>query len=138
MDTVTATVPLPAPAHEVFRYLSRIETVPEWATEFVQTFEVLNLEEARAVTSKGEVLFRVSSDPDTGVIDLRVGSSEDRMALFPTRVVPLSHDRSVYLFTMFRTLDQSEEQFRAEYESLRRELENVVRRFSHQGEADVA
>lgn len=130
MESATATVVLPAPGREVFDYLSRIESVPEWATEFVQAFDIRGPREARARTAMGEVTFRLNPDPDTGVIDIHVGPDEERMALFPTRVVSLDEGRSAYVFTMFRAPDQTEERFRAEYVSLRRELDGLARRFS--------
>lgn len=136
MDTTTAAVEIPANADHVFDYLSRIETVPEWATEFVQAFEVQGPSEARARTPFGKVIFRLETDEDTRVIDMRVRPSEGPTALFPTRVVPLAEDRSAYLFTMFRGPEQSEDEFQSETESLRRELQNIVRHFSARGEAD--
>lgn len=130
MDSATATVVVPAPKPEVFDYLSRIENVPEWADEFVQEFSVQGPGEARAVTEMGDVTFRIEADGETGVIDMFSGPDEDRMALFPTRVVPLGDDRSAFIFTMFRGPDQTDEEFEAGLRSLERELENVVRRFS--------
>ncbi len=130
MESATATVLLPAPKDEVFDYLSRIESVPEWATEFVRDFHVRSSTEARARTEWGDVIFRLGPGADTGVIDIFVGPDPDRMALFPTRIVSLGRDRSAFIFTMFRSPEQTEERFRAEFESLRRELENVERTFS--------
>lgn len=130
MDSATATVEISAPWQRVFDYVSRIETVPEWATEFVEEFDVRSSREARARTSLGEVIFRIESDAGTGVIDMYVGPTEDQMALFPARVVPLDDGRSAFIFTMFRGPGQTEERFRSEHRSLQRELENLVRRFS--------
>lgn len=136
METVTVAVEIPASAEDVFDYLSRIESVPEWATEFVQAFDVQGPSEARARTSLGDVIFRMEADEDTRVIDMRVGPSEGPTALFPTRVVAVDDGRSAYLFTMFRGPEQSEDEFQAETESLRRELENIVQRFSVRDEVD--
>lgn len=69
-------------------------------------------------------------------LEPRVGPSEGPAALFPTRVVPVADGRSAYLFTMFRGPAQSEDEFQAETESLRRELDNIVRYFSARGEVD--
>lgn len=130
MCSATATVVVPAPQDDVFDYLSRIESVPEWATEFVEAFEVRGPGEARARTRMGEVIFRIEADRDTGVIDMLVGPGPEETTLFPARVVPLGAEHSAFTFTMFRDPNRTEDAFRAEFESLERELDNVVRRFS--------
>jgi hypothetical protein len=64
------------------------------------------------------------------VIDMYAGRSEDELALFPTRVVPLGEEKSAYSFTMFKEPGMPDELFESQYESLRRELDNVRARFA--------
>lgn len=136
MDSATVTVVVPAPKREVFDYLSWIENVPEWADEFVREFSVQGPGEARAVTEMGDVIFRIESDEETGIVDMLAGPDDDRMTLFPARVIPLGNDRSAFCFTMFRAPDQTDEEFEGDIRSLERELENVVGRFSGGSDED--
>jgi hypothetical protein len=63
------------------------------------------------------------------VIDMLAGPSEDALALFPTRVVPLADGGSAFTFTMFQGPGQPDQQFESQYASLRLEFENLERRF---------
>jgi uncharacterized protein YndB with AHSA1/START domain len=125
----TVTAVLSAPREDVFAYLSRVENLPAWATEFARE---LRWEDGKAkvLNGLGELFFRIEADERTGVIDMYAGPSEGEMALFPTRVVELTRATSAYSFTMFRGPDMPEELFDAQYESLVREFENIRRRFS--------
>jgi uncharacterized protein YndB with AHSA1/START domain len=117
---------LDAPSQRAFEYLSQPENLPRWATEFARE---LRVEGGRytVVNGLGEFLFRIDADEATGVIDMYAGPSEEELALFPTRVVPLSGDRTAYTFTMFQAPGMPDELFESQYQSLRRELENVKR-----------
>lgn len=77
----------------------------------------------------GEFFFRIQADPKTGVIDMYAGPTETEMALFPTRVVALGETRSAYSFTMFKAPETPDELFESQYESLRREFDNIRARF---------
>jgi hypothetical protein len=129
MNARTVTTTLDAPATAVFDYLAEIENLPKWATEFARE---LKLEDGKAkvVNGLGEFHFRIAADPDTGVIDMHAGPTEDELALFPTRVVPLAGDRCAYTFTMFQAPGMPDELFESQHASLRRELAGVERRFS--------
>ena len=89
----TVTAVLNAPRDEVFEYLSRIENLPEWATDFAQELKYED-GQARVVNGLGEFYFRIDADAKTGVIDMYAGPSEEGLALFPTRVVSLGDSRS--------------------------------------------
>ena len=124
MDSRTATTVLAAPKEEVFAYLSRVENLPGWATEFARE---LRYEDGRAkvVNGLGELFFAIDADPETGVIDMYAGPSEDELGLFPTRVVALPGGASAFTFTMFQAPGMPDELFDSQYRSLLRELENV-------------
>ena len=97
----TITVVLPAPATDVFAYLSSIENLPDWATDFAQELKVVDGRH-KVVNGLGEFFFRIAADERSGVIDMFAGPTEDEMAIFPARVVALPGGRSLFTFTMFQ------------------------------------
>ena len=125
----TVTAVLDAPRNEVFGYLSRIENLPEWATDFAQELKYED-GQAKVVNGLGEFYFRIDADAKTGVIDMYAGPSEEELALFPTRVVALGDSKSAYSFTMFKAPGMPDELFESQYESLRREFDNIRARFA--------
>lgn len=126
MNHRTVTAVLPAPRERVFAYLSEVENLPRWATEFARELKVVD-GRYKVVNGLGEFFFEIRADEETGVIDMLAGPSEDRMALFPSRVVELPGGGSAYTFTMFQAPGQPDEQFEGQYASLIRELENIRR-----------
>ena len=129
MQARTVTTVLEAPRDEVYRYLSKVENLPEWATEFARELKYEN-GHAKVVNGLGEFFFTIDADPDTGVIDMYAGPSLDELALFPTRVVELADSTSAYSFTMFQQPGMPDELFESQYSSLRKEFENIRRAFS--------
>jgi hypothetical protein len=125
----TVTTVLPAPREEVFEYLSDIERLPEWATEFARRLKREG-DRYKVVNNLGEYFFEIDADPDTGVIDMYAGPEPERMALFPTRVVGLPDGRSAYTFTMFQGPEMPDELFASQHESLKREFRNIEAAFS--------
>ena len=124
----TVTAVLDAPKDVVFDYLSQLENLPEWATEFAQELKYVD-GKAKVVNGLGEFYFVIDADRRSGVIDMYAGPTEGELALFPTRVVPLGEDRSAYSFTMFKAPEMPDELFESQYESLRREFDNIRARF---------
>lgn len=129
METQTVTAVLDAPKDEVFSYLAEIENLPRWATEFARELKYEG-GKAKVVNGLGELYFEIDADPDTGVIDMYAGPSEDALALFPTRVVDLPGARSAYTFTMFQAPGMPDDLFASQHEALLREFENIRREFS--------
>ena len=130
----TVTAVLDAPSDDVFAYLARVENLPEWATDFARELKYED-GKAKVVNGLGEFFFRIEADPKTGVIDMYAGPTETEMALFPTRVVPLGETRSAYSFTMFKAPGTPDELFESQYESLRREFDNIRDRFAGEHES---
>jgi hypothetical protein len=128
----TVTTTFAAPPDEVFAYLADIEKLPEWATEFARELKLVD-GRYKVVNGLGELFFEIRADRGSGVIDMLAGPSEDSLALFPTRVVPLADGGSAFTFTMFQAPGQPEEQFEGQFASLRRELGNLERRFGPPG-----
>lgn len=129
MKARTVTAVLDAPRDQVFRYLSDVENLPTWATEFARE---LRFEDGKTkvVNGLGEFYFSIEADPDTGVIDMYAGPTEEELALFPTRVVGLPGGKVAYSFTMFQGPEMPEELFESQYEALLREFDNIRDRFA--------
>lgn len=125
----TITAVLDAPKEAVFDYLSRLENLPEWATEFARELKHVD-GKTKVVNGLGEFYVAIEADRRSGVIDMYAGPTEQELALFPTRVVALGIDRSAYSFTMFKAPATPDELFESQYESLRREFDNIHRRFT--------
>ena len=125
----TVVAVLDAPKEDVFDYLSRIENLPGWATDFARELRYQD-GKAKVVNGLGEFFFRIDADPRTGVIDMYAGATEDALALFPTRVVALDDHRSAYSFTMFKAPGMPDELFESQHRSLIRELDNIRSRFA--------
>jgi hypothetical protein len=126
MQARTVTAVLEAPKDRVFGFLSRIENLPCWATEFARELKYED-GKAKVVNGLGEFYFSIDADPGTGVIDMHAGPTEEELSLFPTRVVELPDGRSAYSFTMFQTLGMPDELFESQYQSLLREFDNIRR-----------
>ncbi len=126
MRSETVTAVLDADQQAVFDYLSDIERLPQWATEFARELRREG-EDYKVVNGLGEFYFAIQADRGTGVIDMFAGPSKDRMAVFPTRAVPLPDGRTAYSFTMFQGPDMPDELFDAQYASLQREFANIER-----------
>jgi hypothetical protein len=58
------------------------------------------------------------------------GPTTDALALFPSRVIALPGGRSAYTFTMFKEPGTADDVFESQYESLRREFDNIRARFA--------
>jgi hypothetical protein len=128
MRSETVTAVFDAPRERVFSYLAEIENLPDWATEFARELKREN-GDYKVVNNLGEFYFEIRADERTGVIDMLAGPAKDRLAVFPTRAVSLPGGRTAYSFTMFQAPDMPDELFDSQYGSLRREFENLERKF---------
>ena len=128
MRSETVTTVVPAPQTAVFEYVSDIEKLPEWATEFARELK-RDGDDYKVVNGLGEFYFDIRADPATGVIDMFAGPTKDQMAVFPTRAVPLPDGHTAYSFTMFQTPGMPDELFEAQHQSLRREFANIEKAF---------
>ena len=129
----TVTAVLEAPRNDVFAFLSDVQNLPLWATEFAPELKSED-GKVKVVNGLGEFYFRLDADSASGVIDMYAGPSEDEMALFPSRVVALGPRRSAYSFTMFKTQDMPDELFESQHQSLQREFDNIRARFAADAE----
>lgn len=128
MRSATVTTVLDADAQTVFDWLSDIENLPAWATEFARELR-RDGDRYKVVNGLGEFLFDIRADRETGVIDMFAGPTAEQMALFPTRAVALADGRCAYTFTMFQGPGMPDELFESQHASLQREFANIERRF---------
>jgi hypothetical protein len=129
MRSETVTTIIPAPQTAVFDYMSDIENLPAWATEFARELK-RDGEDYKVVNGLGEFYFRITGDPQTGVIDMFAGPTKDQMAIFPTRAVALPDGSTAYSFTMFQAPDMPDQLFESQHESLKREFMNIEAAFA--------
>ena len=129
MRSETVTTVLSAPQQAVFDYLSDIEKLPEWATEFARELKREG-DDYKVVNGLGEFYFEINADAETGVIDMFAGPSKDKMAIFPTRAVKLPDGRTAFSFTMFQGPGMPDELFESQHQSLRREFANIAAVFA--------
>ena len=132
MNSKTVTLILNAPKSKVFSFISNIENLPKWATEFCKELKKVG-DKYKVISCNpdaGELFFSIRSDRATGVVDMFAGPTAEQMSIFPTRVVELSDKTSVYIFTMFQMPGMSDELFNAQYNSLTKEFGNIRQRFA--------
>ncbi|HEY1592943.1 MAG TPA: SRPBCC family protein [Solirubrobacteraceae bacterium] len=129
MKSETVTAVLSAPQQAVFDYLSNIEKLPEWATEFARELKREG-PDYKVVNGLGEFYFEIHADAETGVIDMFAGPSKDQMAIFPTRAVELPDGRTAFSFTMFQGPGMPDELFESQHQSLKREFANIAAVFT--------
>ncbi len=128
MTSRTVTAVLDSPKEEVFGYLSKLDNLPDWATEFARELRREG-DDYKVVNGLGEFFFSIRADAGTGVIDMFAGPTADEVAVFPARALRLPDGRTALSFTMFQAPDMPDELFEAQHASLRREFENIERRF---------
>jgi hypothetical protein len=129
MNSKTSTLIVNAPKETVFTYLSDIKNLPKWATIFWKELKVDNGKN-KIITPMGELFFEISSDRNTGVIDMFAGPTERQMDIFPVRVLEMPGGDSIIIFTMFQTPGINDEQIQIQYESLLKEFENLKKEFN--------
>jgi hypothetical protein len=129
MRSETVTTVVSAPQTAVFEYLSDIEKLPEWATDFARELK-RDGEDYKVVNDLGEFYFEIKADPATGVIDMFAGPTKDQMAIFPTRVVALPDGSTAFSFTMFQGPEMPDQLFESQHQSLKSEFTNIEAAFA--------
>ena len=126
MRSRTVTTVLDADPRAVFAYMSDIEHLPEWATEFARELHREG-DDYKVVNGLGEFFFTIEADAESGVVDMFAGPTKEQMAIFPTRAVGLPDGRTAYSFTMFQAPGMPDDLFEAQHASLERELAGLER-----------
>lgn len=121
MNSSTHTLPLDAPRQRTFEFLSKIDNLPKWATQFCKAVVPLGDGRHKVVTPQGEMFFRIEADPRTGVIDMYGGPAEDQLAYWPARVVDRGTG-SLFIFTAFQYPGMSDSEFAMQCDGLKHEF----------------
>jgi len=125
MKTSTHTLPLKASKRRTFDFLSRVENLPKWATLFCQKLTRDAQGRYKVTTPQGEIFFRIEADTRSGVIDMYGGPSEEAPAHWPTRVISLGENASMFIFTALQYPGVSDSDFAAQCQGLEREFPHI-------------
>ncbi len=131
MNNRTVTIVVPASKETVFTFLSNVENLPAWATEFCERLKKEG-GHYKVVTSSGELFFKIESDRETGVVDMFAGPTLDQMGIFPCRVIAMPGGPTAVSFTFFQPPNMPDEIYERQYKSLLIEMEGLKKRFAKQ------
>ena len=125
MNTSTHTLSLRASRERAFDFLSRIDNLPKWATAFCRKLNPIDDGRYKVITPQGEIFFRIDADTRTGVIDMYGGPTEDTLAHWPARVIPLGRDESLFIFTALQYPGIADSDFAAQCKGLEEEFPHI-------------
>ncbi len=128
MNNRTVTIVVSASKDAVFNFLSQIENLPAWATEFCQGLKP-DGQHHKVITSSGELFFKIDADRKTGVVDMFAGPTLDQMGIFPCRVIGMPGGAAIS-FTFFQPPGMPDEIYEHQYKSLLVEMDGLKRRFN--------
>ena len=128
MKIRTISVAVSAPSETVYNFLADIENFPKWARGYCECLE-LRRNGWLAYTTQGEMIVELESDDGTGVIDIRLGASADKLNVFPLRVWQRSRDETVVSFTFSDLPELSEEDHERHFQSWLIDLQGFSWRF---------
>lgn len=129
MNSVTETCVVSVPKTTVFQFLSNVENMPKWATQFVKKVMVVNGKQ-KALTPFGEVFLRFGTNEKTGVIDIYAGPTEETMIAAFMRVIPLSVNSTGITFTFFQYPSTDDETWKIFCEWIKIEVGNIKKHFT--------
>lgn len=129
MNSVTETCVVSAPKDSVFQFLSKVENLPKWATQFVKKIMVVNGKQ-KALTPFGEVFLRFNIDEKTGVIDIYAGSTEDSMTAAFMRIISFSANSTGVTFTFFQYDVTDDKTWKIFCEWIKIEVGNIKKHFA--------
>jgi hypothetical protein len=129
MNSVTESCVVESPKDEVFGFLSNVENLPKWSTQFIQKVMLVD-DKYKAITPVGEVFLRYETDRDTGVIDIYAGPTEKQMTCAFLRVVSFSQNSSGVTFTFFQYPDVDDSIWEIFCAWIKIEVGNIKRIFS--------
>lgn len=129
MNSVTETCIVSAPKTFVFQFLSKVENLPKWATQFVKKVMIVNGKQ-KAVTPFGEVFLRFDTNEKTGVIDIYAGPTEETMTAAFMRVISLSANSTGVTFTFFQYDTTDDKTWKTFCEWIKIEVGNIKKHFA--------
>jgi hypothetical protein len=129
MESITETCVVPKSKSEVFEFLSRIENMPKWSTEFVKEI----FQEGgkfKAKTPLGIMSIRFDVDRNAGTIDIYAGPTEEQMTAGFLRVIDFSPLSTGVMFTFFKYTDVPDDLWKIFRVWIKKEVGNINKRFS--------
>ncbi|MGI0046993.1 MAG: hypothetical protein ACREBB_07380 [Nitrosotalea sp.] len=129
MDSVTETCVVSVSNDIVFQFLSEIENLPKWSTQFVKELIIVN-GKYKAVTPIGEVFLRFETNPKAGLIDIYAGPNEQHMTPAYLRVIPFSKTSTGVTFTFFKWDDTDDMTWQIFCNWIKIEVGNIKKHFS--------
>ncbi len=129
MNSVTETCVVYAPKTIVFQFLSKVENLPKWATQFVKKIMVVNGRQ-KILTPFGEVFLRLEINEKAGVIDICAGPTEETMTAAFMRVIPFSANSTGVTFTFFQYDTTDDETWKIFCEWIKIEVGNIKKHFT--------
>ena len=129
MNSVTETCVVPVSKDKVFKFLSSIENLPKWSTQFVKEISIVD-GKYKAVTPIGEVFIRFETNPTAGLIDIYAGPTEQHMTPAYLRIIPFSENSAGIMFTFFQWTDTDNMTWQIFCEWIKIEVGNIKKYFS--------
>ena len=117
------------PKDKVFAFLSNLENLPKWSTQFVKEISIVD-GKYKAVTPIGEVFIRFETDPKAGLIDIYAGPTEQHMTPAYMRIIPFSENSTGIMFTFFQWTDTDNMTWQIFCEWIKIEVGNIKKHFS--------
>jgi len=129
MNSVTESCVVESPKTKVFDFLSNIENLPKWSTQFIKKVMIVD-GKYKALTPIGEVFLRYETDRNTGVIDIYAGPTEKQMTGAFLRVISFSENSSGVTFTFFQYPDVDDSIWQVFCKWIKIEVGNIKKIFS--------
>lgn len=129
MNSITESCVVEHPKAQVFDFLSNIENLPKWSTQFIKKIMLVD-GKYKALTPIGEVFLKYETDRHTGVIDIYAGPTEKQMTGAFLRVIKFSENSSGVMFTFFQYPDVDDSIWKIFCEWIKIEMGNIKRIFS--------
>ncbi|MDE1726390.1 MAG: hypothetical protein KGH89_03910 [Thaumarchaeota archaeon] len=129
MNSITETCVVSVPKDKVFKFLSSVENLPKWSTQFVQKL-ITTDGKYKAVTPIGEVFIRFETNPNAGLIDIYAGFTEQYMTPAYLRIISFSENSTGVMFTFFQWDDTDDMTWKIFCEWIKIEVGNIKKYFS--------
>lgn len=128
MESVTETCVVHVSNDMVFQFLSELENMPRWSTQFVKDLVTVN-GKRKAVTPIGEVFIRLETNPEAGLIDIYAGPDEQHMTPAYLRVIRFSEELTGVTFTFFKWSGTDDATWNVFCRWIKIEVENIRKHF---------
>ncbi len=129
MNLFCHAIATPVPPATLLGYLSDLNNLPEWATDFCQKLTVTD-HGFRVLTPMGDMAIRADACTETGTLDLVTTLDGEDDTLY-TRVTPLPNGGSAWSVTFHQCPVSDDEMFAGQCQSLQNEMAGVARLFEN-------